>query len=222
MATGAAALELFHDIGGLTEGDFPVFASDLDALISFARLQAEQWRRGFVARPEYSFYFERRTRARRESLQETEERLRREEQRRERAAVPPLPPRPRHGFRPRRGGGPHDALHGREEQEEREKFKWIKKLQALLHELDAPILRIVATSNRPQELLASHLGGRRAATLAARVRAWTRYKTWLRQTYHVSHPSAPQHVLDYLLDRRAEPCTRGTLSAIYATIRFAD
>ncbi len=81
---------------------------------------------------------------------------------------------------------------------------------------------IVATSNRPQELLASHLGGRRAATLAARVRAWARYRAWLRRIYQVNYPSAPQHVLDYLLDGRAKPCTRITLPAVFSTIRFED
>ncbi len=222
LATGAAALELFQELGNISEEEFPVFASDLDKLIAYSRLQADLWRRGFAARPEYSFSFERRIRARVESVQAAEDRHRREDLRRERAAVPPLPPRPRHGHRPRRLGAPHDGEREREEHEAREKKKWVERLQTILRELDAPILKVVAASSRPQELLDAHLGGRRAATLAARVRAWSRYRVWLRRSYQVGHPSAPQHVLDYLLDRRSEPCTRGTLSAVYAAMRFAD
>ncbi len=92
----------------------------------------------------------------------------------------------------------------------------------MLLELDAPILRVVGASNRPEELLATHLGSRRASTLAARTRAWARYRGWLRRAHGVGHPIAAAHVLGYPLDRRAEPCSRGTLSAIFAAIRFAD
>ncbi len=52
----------------------------------------------------------------------------------------------------------------------------------------APVLAIVANSARPDELLASHLGCRRAATLAARTRAWARYRGWLRAACGVGHP----------------------------------
>ncbi len=222
LATGAAALELFSELGNVPEEDFAVFASDLDALVAFSRLQADQWRRGFAARPEYAFHFERRVRARRESLQEAERRLHEEERHRERAAAPPLPARPRLGYRVRRGGGPPEGEQAREQREVREKARWVAKLRQVLLELDAPILRVLGASNRPEELLATHLGSRRASTLAARTRAWARYRGWLRRVHGVGHPTAAAHVLDYFLDRRAEPCSRGTLSAILASLRFAE
>ncbi len=140
----------------------------------------------------------------------------------ERAAVPPLPLRPRQGYRARRGDGHRGDPQGRQEQEEEQQRRWIGKLHCVLIELDAPILSIVSNSSRPRELLASHLGGRRAATLAARARAWAKYRGWLRAAYGVGHHGAAHHLLDYLLDRRAEPATKGTLSAIFAMMRFAD
>ncbi len=98
----------------------------------------------------------------------------------------------------------------------------MKKLMDVLVELDAPILAVINTSRRPQELLESHMAGRRSATLAARLRAWARYRMWLRQAYGVGYPRSAHHVLDYLMDRRAEPCTRGTLSAVYSMLKFAE
>ncbi len=45
---------------------------------------------------------------------------------------------------------------------------------------------------------------------------------WLRQAHGIGHPVTAPQLLDYLVDRRGEPCTRGTLSAIFAAMRFAD
>ncbi len=88
--------------------------------------------------------------------------------------------------------------------------------------LNAPALSSIMASSRPEELLLAHLGGRRLSTLRARMRAWSRYRMWLRASFGIGHPTSPRNVYDYILDRRAEPCTRGTRSAAYSAIRFAD
>ena len=62
----------------------------------------------------------------------------------------------------------------------------------------------------------------RVGTLRARVRAWNKCRTWFRLTHGLGHPSEPLHVIDYLLDRRAEPCTRGVLSSIVDRVRFVE
>ncbi len=222
LLSGSAAMELWQELGGGEDSDFPRFASDLDGLVRFAQVQADQRARGFAASPAFVFHFERRVRARLETHQAAELRLRRHELQLERAEVPPLPPRPRHGHRVRRGDLRADGHQGRQEQEEEQQRLWVGKLHRVLVELEAPVLDIIARSSRPEELLASHLGGRRAATLAARTRAWARYRGWLRAAYGIGHHRAAHHLLDYLLDRRAEPATRGTLSAVFAMMRFAD
>ncbi len=222
VSTGAAAMELFVELGGMSEEEFPGFASDLDVLIDFAKLQAEQRRRGFASIPEFSFRFERKIREGAERRAAEQARWERLEVQRQRASVPPLAPRPRLGFRQRRLRGLAQTAEGREEAEASRRRKWVNKLHQVLVELEAPILAVIAASSRPQELLESHVSGKRAATLAARLRAWARYRLWLRQAHGVGHPQSAHQVLDYLLDRRAEPCTRGTLSAIYSMIKFAD
>ncbi len=222
LASGAAAMELAGELGLTQEEQFTCLAADLDKLVDFARLQAEQRRRGFAALAEHTFSFERRVRQRRETQQAILDRFRRLDEQRERAAVPALPVRPRRGHRPRRlppaDGVP--GVHGDEEELKRK--AWTGRIYAIMVELDAPILRLVVGSSRPQELLASHLAGRRPGTLAARTRAWEKYRVWLRSTYGVGHHTAPHHVLDYLLDRRAEPCTKWTRSAIHSMQKFAD
>ncbi len=222
LQNGSTALELWQELGGSEDSEFPKFASDLDGLVRFAQVQADQRNRGFAALPAYVFHFERRVRARQETHQAAELRLQRHELQLERANVPPLPLRLRQGHRVRRGDGHPVGLQGRQEQEEEQQRRWIGKLHGVLVELEAPVLNVISSSSRPGELLASHLGGRRAATLAARARAWARYRGWLRAAYGIGHHGAAHHLLDYLLDRRAEPATKGTLSAIFAMMRFAD
>ncbi len=222
LESGAAAMELWQELGGGDDADFPRFASDLDGLVHFAQVQAGQRTRSFAALPEFAFHFERRVRAKREAVQAADLRLQQRDVQRERADVPPLPPHSRLRHRLRRGEPHADGAPAQRDQEDELRRQWVGKLHRVLQELEAPILTIVANSARPEELLASHLGGRRAATLAARTRAWARYRVWLRSAYGVGHHREPHHLLDYLLDRRAEPATRGTLSAVFSMMKFAD
>ncbi len=222
LGSGAAAIELATELCIDNADDFARLAADLDKLVEFARLQAEQRRRGFAALAEHSFAFERRVRQRREAQEAAWVRFRQLDEQKERADVPALPARHRRGHRPRRLPQADGARGEQGEEEDRRRKSWMGRIYAILVDLKAPILRLVAGSNRPQELLASHLTGRRSATLAARTRAWEKYRIWLRRTYNVGHHLAAHHLLDYLLDRRAEPCTKGTLSAIHSMQRFAD
>ncbi len=222
MQTGAAALELFQDIGTLEEDQFARFAAELDKLVDFAKVLAAQRQRGFASVPEFTFRFERLTRERAAKREAEDLRLRAEELRRLRAEAPPIAPQPRLGYRPRRAHLRHPTVQGREEADRAKRAKWLDRLHEILVQLEAPILGVLSGSRRPRELLESHMAGRRAATLAARIRVWSRYRAWLRQACGVGHPAVAPQILDYLLDRRAEPCTRGTLSAIFSAMKFAD
>ncbi len=222
LESGSAAMELYAELGTVPEADFARFAGDLDKLVEFSQLQAGVRRRGFATTPEYVFQFERRIREREERRASAEQRLRDLGLQQQRAALPPLPPQPRLGHRHRRPHPPAATAHEREQAEAGRRKKWISKLYEVLLEMDAPVLKLISRSSRPRELLDSHMGGRRAATLAARLRAWARYRQWLRQGFGVGRASAPHHILDYLLDRRAEPCTRGTSSAVFSMFRFVD
>ncbi len=219
LQSGSAAMELHNELG-CDEGVFVRFAQDLDRVVHYAQTLAEQRRRGFAMLADHSLHWERMVRQRRESADLAEARFRELDLRRQRAAAPPHPLRPRLAHRHRRGL-PGDGL-GREESEDVARKYWIARIHRLLQELEAPILNIVSASSRPLELLDSHFAGRRSRTLGARVRAWVKYRAWLRHVFGVGYPQAPHHLLDYLMDRRAEPCTRGTLSAVYATQRFLE
>ncbi len=222
LGSGAAALQLSEELGVTSEADFVELAQSLDLLVEHARRRADARRRGFVALGEHSFHFERILRQRNEAYQASVDRLRDLEHARDRADVPALPLRPRVGHRPRRlPAVPTGNLPRGEEEEVRRKY-WVQRLFKILKELEAPVLNMIMGSRRPDELLLSHLSGRRASTLAARVRAWERYRLWLRSTYGIGHHTAPFHLLDYLLDRRSEPCSRGTLSAVWSALRFTD
>ncbi len=221
LASGAAATELHSDLG-LPDEDFVQLAVDLDRVVGLAQVSAELRRRSFSTLEDHSFHWERAVRQRTETREQAEERFRALDLRRQRAATPPLAVQPRLGHRPRRLP-PRDAdPAGRDEAEDLARRFWISKVLKMLQEMNAPILAIISASHRPVELLNSHLAGRRSATLGARVRAWTRYQGWLKMSYGVSYPQSAHHLLDYLLDRRAEPCTRGTLSALYAMMRFME
>ncbi len=222
MDTGSAAMELYAELGTVPEADFARFAGDLDKLVEFAQVQAGVRRRNFASVPEFVFQFERRIREREERRASAEQRLRDLRVQQLRSVLPPLPPQPRLGHRRRRHPPPAATAHEREQAEAGRRRKWIGRLYDVLVELEAPVLRLVSQSSRPKELLDSHMGGRRAATLAARLRAWARYRQWLRQGFGIGRPNAPHHLLDYLLDRRAEPCTRGTLSAVFSMFKFID
>ncbi len=222
LGSGEAALTLSGVLGVDSEGDFVRLAQDLDAVVAFARRQAALRRRGFAALEEHTFYYERVLRQRGESFQAELARVREHDVARERAALPALRLRPRQGHRPRRLPAPPGDGRLRSDEEESRRGAWLGRIRRILHELDAPILQLVAGSRQPEQLLSSHLAGKRANTLAARVRAWDRYRLWLRSTYGVGHHAQPHHLLDYLLDRRSEPCSRGTLSAVLAMQRFAD
>ncbi len=222
VASGSAAMELFNEIGVLGDSDFPRFAAELDTVIEVAKVAGEKRRHDFAGVPQYQLHFERRLRARLDALEAESARMDAADLRRCRARVPPPPAGVRHGFSARTAALRDGDPRGREAAEEAEKAKWLTKLMGILKELNAPILSSIVASSRPKELLLAHLGGRRLATLRARMRAWSRYRMWLRTSFGVGHPTSPHHVYDYMLDRRAEPCTRGTLSAAYSAIKFAD
>ncbi len=59
------------------DAEFATSASDLDGLVRFAQVQADQRNRSFAASPAYVFHFERRVRARQETHQAAELRLQR-------------------------------------------------------------------------------------------------------------------------------------------------
>ncbi len=222
IASGAAAMELYHEVGEVDEENFPRFAAELDAVIEIAKAAGNKRHHAFAGVPHYQLHFERRLRARREAAEAERVRLDAADLRRSRARLPPPPAGVRHGYSARAAALRDSDPRGREMADEEEKTRWLGKLVTILRELDAPILSSVVASTRPKELLMAHLGGRRVATLRARMRAWARYRLWLKAAFGIGHPTLPHHIYDYLLDRRAEPCTRGTLSAAYSAIKFAD
>ncbi len=216
LETGAAAMELHSELRDVAEQDFPRLAAEPDSVVAVAKAAGDKRGHEYSGIPQYQLHFERRLRARREAAEAGRVRLDVADIRRARARLPPPPAGVRYGYSARASALRDGDPRGREIAEEEEKTKWLGKLMAIMRELDAPILSSIVASSRPKELLLAHLGGRRVATLRARMRAWARYRLWLRTSCGVGHPTSPHHIYDYLLDRR------GTLSAAYSAIRFAD
>ncbi len=106
--------------------------------------------------------------------------------------------------------------------EEQVRQKWLGVLVQVLKSLEAPSVRKAAASKHAAELIGLQVGTQRARTLRLRVRSWCSMRAWLRSAYGIGHPREAHHFLDYMMDKRAEPCSRGTLQQILSTLRFAE
>ncbi len=134
---------------------------------------------------------------------------------------PPAPAKARYGTRGRRlaeSGRPH----ARAEAEAAERDRWVNEIVAELRSLGAPSWRRLEGSLDAVKLMRLQIGGRRASTLRARLREWRKYRTWLRALKQVDYPTKVTDLVDYLVDRAEEPCTKSTLMAFRASLRFME
>ncbi len=138
-----------------------------------------------------------------------------------------LKPRPtgpvklRYGTRGRRlaaSGRPK----ARAEAETAERARWTDAVVSELRDLQAPSWRQLAGSAEPLRLMRLQLGGRRASTLRMRMREWKRYRVWLRQSRGLDFPEKVIDLVDYMVDRAGEPCTRSSLMGFRASVKFVE
>ncbi len=184
--------------------------------------RAARIRNTFVAKHNHQFHFDAQKRRRTEQLDREAREAERSERRGQKASVPPPPLRPRYGSGVRRAQALEGDPQARAKAEEQVRQKWLGVLVQVLKSLEAPSVRKAAASKHAAELVGLQVGTQRARTLRLRVRSWNSMREWLRSAYGVGHPREAHHFLDYLMDKRAEPCSRGTLQQILSTLRFAE
>ncbi len=136
--------------------------------------------------------------------------------------VRPAPPlKARYGTRARRlaaSGRPQ----ARAEAEASERRRWVDEVVLELRSLNAPGWKRLSSSADPARLMRLQIGGRRAGTLRMRMREWKRYRVWLRNARRIDFPENVLDVIDYVVDRSEEPCTKSALLGFRAALRFIE
>ena len=137
-------------------------------------------------------------------------------------SAPPLPPVPvRTRFGTRRARGHQDPLL-QKGIEDAEREKWLTRLAELLEEVNAPSHVTVSASQHPTSTLKLLSGGRRPATLRARVRAGERFVQWLRSFRGRGTVEEPSDLADYLVELLGRPCGRSVLKSAWSMFRYLE
>ncbi len=221
ISSGAAARDLAQDLG-LPETEVPKIQDDIRALATAAQARLRAIQAGFSRADSAVLYFRDKKRTYEETLERQWSLIERRELQEQRRQTPPPPVRPLYGSRLRKAEALEGDPQARQKAEEAERKKWMDKLLAGLRAVGAPSVEKAALSKHAAELLELQIGTKRAGTLRARVRSWSKYREWLQLAHGLNHPRDDFQFLDYVLDRRAEPSSRGTLSGIYDTLRFVE
>ena len=111
---------------------------------------------------------------------------------------------------------------GRELAEDAERQRWITKLTVFIQGSGAEVASREGEGLHHHSVAKLLAAGRRASTLRARVRAWVRFRKWLRESFDTDHPRSSRDALDYLLVRADEPCSISVIKAIRALYGFID
>ena len=110
----------------------------------------------------------------------------------------------------------------RADAEAAERTRWRDALVDLVLEAGGPIVAATAATADPRQALAAAAGGRRARTLAKRVRAWRRLREWCLKVYNRPYPTRPLDLVEYLQARADEPCGLSALQAVSELYAFAE
>jgi hypothetical protein len=81
---------------------------------------------------------------------------------------------------------------------------------------------MIAGSAAPERLLARFAGGKRTSTLQGRVSAYKTLKGWLQINHSKSFPTREIEVIDYILDRAAEPCGPSIPGTVLGMLTFLE
>ncbi len=221
IANGEAAMDLLLELH-LEEDHIDKLQSDIELLTNSLRSRVQQLHLSFARKEPHDFHFQRKREVREDAERQQLLKVARFEAREQRAQPPPAPTRQVFGSRLRRAQALEGDSAARHKAEEAQRKLWLRRLLDALRSVNAPSVRLAEKSKHAEDILELQIGPRRAGTLRLRVRAWARYREWLQLSYGLNHPVDPHHFLDYLLDRRAEPCSRGVLSSMVDTLRFVE
>ncbi len=221
IANGEAAMDLLLELQ-LEEDHIETLQRDIELLTNSLRSRVQQLHLSFARKESHDFHFQRKREAREDAVQRQLHKVARLEAREQRAQPPPAPTHQVYVSRLRRAQALEGDAAARHKAEEAQRKLWLRRLLDALRAVNAPSVRLAEKSKHAEDILELKIGPRRAGTLRLRVRAWAKYREWLQMSYGLNHPVDPHHFLDYLLDRRAEPCSRGVLASMVDTMRFAE
>ncbi len=221
LDSGEAAMDMLGELG-LEEDHLESLHKDVLLLADSVRGRLRQVHLGFERKEPHDFFYARKRALLDDALQEQLRKVGRAEAQEQKAQAPPPPLRPLFGNRLRRLYALEGDSAARQKAEEAQRKLWMQRLVDGLRSVDAPSIKLAGRSKHADELLELQVGPRRAGTLRLRVRAWAKYRHWLQMSHGLNHPEQPHQFLDYLLDRRSEPCSRGVLSSIVDTMRFVE
>ena len=106
--------------------------------------------------------------------------------------------------------------------EERARGKAVTQLVGLLREADRPVTKELGGAVDPDSCLRFFTGGRRAATIKARLSAWKSFRAWLVRTHWHGGPGSPIEVVNYLAMRVKESCGRTVPQSLLSAVAFLE
>ena len=106
---------------------------------------------------------------------------------------------------------------------EREELqRWRSELASLVREAKLPAADFADLAQHPDAILEAAIGSVRASTIRKRVREWKKFRAYCQASSRSVWPSHVGIVLDYLLERRMEPCARTVPCAILSCLAFLE
>ena len=115
-----------------------------------------------------------------------------------------------------------EGASGRAEVEDRELSRWRQELARLVVEADLPVLEPMLLVRNQESALIAALGNARASTIRKRVREWRKVRAYCLAVSGSAWPAHIGIILDYLHERRLEPCARTVPAAILTCFAFME
>jgi hypothetical protein len=97
-----------------------------------------------------------------------------------------------------------------------------RKVGQIIADLGLPAGIILASSAHPERMEARFAGGRRLSTLAQKINSFEKMSDWLKAAYGCNFPRNPVELLDYILERGAEPCGPSVPASILNMVSFLE
>ena len=100
--------------------------------------------------------------------------------------------------------------------------RWRSQLVQILKDCQFPVCSQALFAADPDKVLQATAGTVRASTLRARIREWSKFSIWVLAVEARLYPSNIGLLLDYIEERREEPCSRTRLRAILSAVSFVE
>ena len=100
--------------------------------------------------------------------------------------------------------------------------RWRSQLVQILKDCQFPVCSQALFAADPDKVLQATAGTVRASTLRARIQEWSKFSIWVLAVEARLYPSNIGLLLDYIEERREEPCSRTRLKAILSAVSFVE